>query len=273
MNKLIDEDVIVTNSILGNNIWIRAGTDLLSSKIGSDVFINFRCQIQNAEIGSHSQIASKVSIGGLYHSTKIGNNTWIGADTIVLEGVSIGCNCVIGAYTIVAEDIPDDSIVYGREQLTIKKRNCTDDGMPNFQNALENNLKLKEKGQYLKKSDDGNYISASLTGAPKRIGRNNILIGNKYIGGGIFFDENVEIGNDNIFEGAGQIILSQDVQIGNNVHIISNSHDYNYSSLPMTLLPVIVGKGVIIKDSAMILGGVSIPDHTIIEEKQFIRKI
>ncbi len=43
----------------------------------------------------------------------IGNNVWIGANCIVMPGVSIGDNSVIGAGSIVTNDIPADVVAYG----------------------------------------------------------------------------------------------------------------------------------------------------------------
>jgi maltose O-acetyltransferase len=43
----------------------------------------------------------------------IGNDVFIGADAIILPGISIGNNVVIGAGSIVTSNIPDDSVVAG----------------------------------------------------------------------------------------------------------------------------------------------------------------
>lgn len=43
----------------------------------------------------------------------IGSDVFIGADAIILPGVTIGNNVVIGAGTVVTKDIPDNSVVIG----------------------------------------------------------------------------------------------------------------------------------------------------------------
>ena len=43
----------------------------------------------------------------------IGENTWIGAGTVIVPGVTVGKNCVIGAGSIVTKDIPDNSLAVG----------------------------------------------------------------------------------------------------------------------------------------------------------------
>ena len=43
----------------------------------------------------------------------IGNNVFIGAETVILPGVNIGNNVVIGANSTVTKDIPDGVVVAG----------------------------------------------------------------------------------------------------------------------------------------------------------------
>lgn len=56
-------------------------------------------------------------------NTKIGNNVFIGAGSIVLPGVSIGDNVIIGAGSIVSNDIPDNSVAVGNPARVIKPIN------------------------------------------------------------------------------------------------------------------------------------------------------
>lgn len=43
----------------------------------------------------------------------IGNNVWIGANSVVLPGVTIGENSVIGAGSVVTKDIPANVVAVG----------------------------------------------------------------------------------------------------------------------------------------------------------------
>ena len=43
----------------------------------------------------------------------IGENTWIGANAVIVPGIHIGKNVVIGAGSVVTKDIPDDVIAVG----------------------------------------------------------------------------------------------------------------------------------------------------------------
>ena len=44
---------------------------------------------------------------------EIGANVFIGANTMILKGVTVGANAVIGAGSVVTDDVPADSIVVG----------------------------------------------------------------------------------------------------------------------------------------------------------------
>ena len=106
-------------------------------KFGKDVWIGYFCLIDGSgglEIGDKVSISSGVHI--YTHSSmnyrkndlkkdpingthidrapvKIGNNVQIGANSIVLPGVTIGNNVIIGALSLVNKDIPDNSVAYG----------------------------------------------------------------------------------------------------------------------------------------------------------------
>ena len=54
-----------------------------------------------------------------YGRVIIGKNTWLGANVIILKGVTIGENVVIGANCLIYKDIPANSIVKNAAQLTI----------------------------------------------------------------------------------------------------------------------------------------------------------
>ena len=44
---------------------------------------------------------------------KIGNRVWIGANSVVMPGVTIGDNSIIGAGSVVTKDIPPNVIAFG----------------------------------------------------------------------------------------------------------------------------------------------------------------
>lgn len=77
------------------------------------------------EIGDNVTLAPRVHILCPDASTKqflnytkigrvtIGNNVFIGAESVVLPGVTIGSNVIIGANSTVTHDIPDNTVAVG----------------------------------------------------------------------------------------------------------------------------------------------------------------
>jgi acetyltransferase-like isoleucine patch superfamily enzyme len=90
---------------------------------------NFGTEPFLIEIGNHVEITSGVSFithdGGVwifydidptidvFGRIKIGSNTYIGINSTILPGVTIGNNCVIGACSVVTKNIPDNTVAAG----------------------------------------------------------------------------------------------------------------------------------------------------------------
>lgn len=83
------------------------------------------------EIGDNVTMAPRVHILCHDASTKmhlgktkigrvtIGDNVFIGAESVVLPGITIGNNVIIGANAVVTHDIPDDTVVAGNPAIRI----------------------------------------------------------------------------------------------------------------------------------------------------------
>jgi len=76
-------------------------------------------------VGSHSYVAFEARIlthdrtRGLYLTTKVGKNCFIGGRSLILPGVEIGDNCVVGAGSVVTKSVPARSIVAGNPARVI----------------------------------------------------------------------------------------------------------------------------------------------------------
>ena len=57
---------------------------------------------------------------------RIGNNVWIGANSVILPGVTIGDNSVIGAGSIVTKDIPANVVAVGNPCRVLREINDRD---------------------------------------------------------------------------------------------------------------------------------------------------
>ena len=100
-------------------------------EVGEWFFANYNfvvLDVGNVIIGDNVQIGPNVAIYTASHpihpetrksgyefgiDVKIGDNVWIGGNTCILPGVSIGNNVVIGAGSVVTKDIPDNMIAVG----------------------------------------------------------------------------------------------------------------------------------------------------------------
>lgn len=86
--------------IIGNNVGFGAGTSLISAN------------------HNHNDHSIHDECGPI----TIGNNVFVGTNSVILPGVTIGDNVVIGAGSIVAKDIPSNSIAVGNPCKVIKQK-------------------------------------------------------------------------------------------------------------------------------------------------------
>lgn len=47
------------------------------------------------------------------HPVAIGDNVWIGGNTVIFPGITIGDNVTIGAGSVVTKDLPSDVLAFG----------------------------------------------------------------------------------------------------------------------------------------------------------------
>ena len=108
-------------------------------ELGSNFFANYNCtmlDVAKITIGKNCFMAPNVSIYTAGHPVHpdvrnsmleygipvtIGDNVWIGGNTVICPGVTIGNNCVIGAGSVVTRDIPDWTIAAGNPCRVIRK--------------------------------------------------------------------------------------------------------------------------------------------------------
>ncbi|MBV5329484.1 MAG: acyltransferase [Chlorobium sp.] len=51
---------------------------------------------------------------------KIGNNVWIGYQSVILRGVTIGDNSIVGANSVVTKDVPPNTVVAGNPAIIVR---------------------------------------------------------------------------------------------------------------------------------------------------------
>jgi acetyltransferase-like isoleucine patch superfamily enzyme len=139
----------LSNISFGSGVSIGLNNHFFADKgsiqIGNRTFFNINCNI-NASIGGVINIGSNCLFGPnvVIHSSnhrysnisipiieqghdcadiQIEDNVWLGANVIVLAGVTIGEGAVVAAGAVVTKDVPKFSIVGGVPAKFIKSRN------------------------------------------------------------------------------------------------------------------------------------------------------
>lgn len=106
-------------------------------RIGEGVFINACCHFQDhggVTIGDGCQIGHNVVFATLNHGPApedrkhtypkpivLGKNVWVGSNSTILQGVTIGDNAVVGAGAVVTKDVAADTVVGGVPARFIKR--------------------------------------------------------------------------------------------------------------------------------------------------------
>ena len=108
---------------IGNNVgmsspclWVKENLT-----IGDNVKIGGNCIIMDNDV-HQIDYAERQSDNGIVHSSPvvIEDDAWLGANVIVLKGVTIGARSIIGAGSVVTKSIPADCIAAGNPCKVIK---------------------------------------------------------------------------------------------------------------------------------------------------------
>lgn len=105
--------------------------------IGKNVFINSGCHFQDQGgifLGDGVLIGHNVTLATLNHgfspedcgtlypaSIRLGKNVWIGSNSVIVPGVTIGDNAIVAAGSVVNKDVLPNMIVGGNPARNIKK--------------------------------------------------------------------------------------------------------------------------------------------------------
>ncbi len=114
-------------------------------KIGGHTYFGEFCHVsQHTKIGKFCSIGNLCTIGARQHDmsalstwpheatldaveklnkpTTVGNDVWIGCNSVILSGVTVGDGAVIGAGAVVTKDVPPYAIAYGNPARVRKYR-------------------------------------------------------------------------------------------------------------------------------------------------------
>jgi len=125
----VGQDSFITKSNYFMSPWL--------IKIGAHTHINRGCTLDGRgiiEIGDNVSISHRVNImtgshdiqnpdfPGVYEKITIKDYAWLGVNSTILKGVTIGTGAIVAAGAVVTKDVPDYTIVGGVPAKTIGKR-------------------------------------------------------------------------------------------------------------------------------------------------------
>lgn len=129
--------------VIGNSVDIRNFFNITTGKsalltIGDNVFFNNYCSInclekitigdntlfgENVKLYDHNHEYNSINVSHQLFNTSpinIGENCWLGANVVVLKGVTIGNNVIIGAGCVIHKDVQANSIIINKQDYLIK---------------------------------------------------------------------------------------------------------------------------------------------------------
>ncbi|MFC8921959.1 acyltransferase [Cellulosimicrobium sp. NPDC057127] len=126
---------------LGDRSYIAAHAHVTGDvEIGADCSVNVAAALRGrVTVGDGVRIGSRTSILGFDHAfdrvdvpvfrqgltsrgITIGDDVWIGAHVVVLDGVTVGAHAVIGAGAVVTRDVPPYAVAVGNPARVVRDR-------------------------------------------------------------------------------------------------------------------------------------------------------
>lgn len=115
LNVLVDYRVLA-NVKIGNRMTFRndcvfgvAGGIEIGDDVVAGQFIWFR-----SENHKYNDMTILIREQGVTHKgIKIGDNCWIGAGAVFLDGASVGNGCVVGANAVITKEFPENVVIAG----------------------------------------------------------------------------------------------------------------------------------------------------------------
>lgn len=137
-SNTIYENVTLVNAVLGDFTYIAGGTVIRNTtlgkfcSIGPDILIGLGKHPSSVFVSTHplffsilgqaQEIVCDRSYFDEFAPVTIGNDVWIGARAIVLDGVTISDGAIVAAGSLVTKDVPPYAIVGGVPAKVIKYR-------------------------------------------------------------------------------------------------------------------------------------------------------
>lgn len=123
----------------GSKIKVRKGADM---SLGKEVKVNYNCMFfchDHIEIGEGVEFGPNVLVYDHDHDFRhpaglkaeayktgavvIGKECWIGANTVILRGTTLGDNCVVGAGSVIKGNFPAGTVIVQKRDTEIRGGN------------------------------------------------------------------------------------------------------------------------------------------------------
>jgi bifunctional UDP-N-acetylglucosamine pyrophosphorylase/glucosamine-1-phosphate N-acetyltransferase len=110
---------------LGNHVHMGNFGEVKDSYLADGVKMGHFSYIGNAQIGANTNIGAGTITcnydGEKKHPTEIGEDVFIGSDTMLVAPLKIGTGARTGAGAVVTKDVPEDTLVVGMPARAIRK--------------------------------------------------------------------------------------------------------------------------------------------------------
>lgn len=121
----LTEDAMI---VLGKNVGISGGLIVAASKIeiGDNVLIGANCSIFDNDVHPADPKERRRYDNIPTRPVIIEDNVFIGANSFLLKGITVGRNSIIGANSVVISSIPANSIAIGNPCKVVIRKNWED---------------------------------------------------------------------------------------------------------------------------------------------------
>lgn len=111
---------------MGARCGIATGCFVASGAKGIEIGDNFVCG-PNTVITASNYVYDELGVhledqGTTSKGVRIGNNVWIGAGSVLLDGTVLGDNCIVVANSLVNRRFPENSVIQGNPAKILMKR-------------------------------------------------------------------------------------------------------------------------------------------------------
>ena len=122
--RIRPKTVLKKNSHIGNFVEIKKSTIGEGTKIGHLTYIGDTTIGNNTNIGAGC-ITCNYDGFSKFH-TNIGNNCFIGSNTVMVSPVNLGDGCLTGAGSTITEDIGENDMAIARSRQTLLKEKAVE---------------------------------------------------------------------------------------------------------------------------------------------------